>query len=68
MESKLLFRYKGYEIQAHYSASVSLYYAEVINCKDLIAFQAKDILSLKELSTMAIDNYINTVSNKEYEF
>ena len=55
--------YKGYCAKTLFTAEADIFYGEVINCEDLIVFQAKTLQTLEKAMQEAVNQYLGMIKS-----
>ena len=63
--SDIIFSYLGYKGSSDFSPADCCWYGKILEIRDLVTYEAGDILSLEEEFRKAVDNYIEISRYKE---
>ncbi len=62
-----MLKYKGYTGHAEYDDEASIFHGEVLDLKDVITFQGKNVEELEEAFRQSIDDYLEFCEEKGEE-
>jgi len=60
-----MLRYKGYTGQVNFDADAEIFHGEVIDTRDVITFQGRNVKELKRAFKDSIDDYLNFCKSRQ---